>query len=186
MWISVIIICIYFSFVLDLLVLPIPSEASTVSIISSEKAFFSLKSLRSLFGLLISLLFYLSPLFISILFLLNSNIEIMPFHIVVTGVFIAILGRVISVKGTITLRKNYGKSLVESAIFKLSRNPITIGMHLTIFGLLLCFKFWLLWIIFPLYLWIFHGKIIMEETFLESKYGNEYLRYKEKTPRYLW
>ncbi|WP_242092708.1 methyltransferase family protein [Aestuariivivens sediminicola] len=110
----------------------------------------------------------------------------MPFHIVVTGVFIAILGRVISVKGTITLRKNYGKSLVESAIFKLSRNPITIGMHLTIFGLLLCFKFWLLWIIFPLYLWIFHGKIIMEETFLESKYGNEYLRYKEKTPRYLW
>jgi protein-S-isoprenylcysteine O-methyltransferase Ste14 len=185
MWINLIIICIYISFVLDLWVLPIPSEASTASVISSETKVFSLKSIKSIIGLLISLLFYLTPLYLSIISLINSKIKILPIFIVVLGLVIAVLGRIISLSGTIALRENHGKIVVESAIFKRSRNPIVTGMHLTILGLLLCFDFWGLWAVFPIYFWIFHSKIINEESFLESKYGKDYLQYKQRTPRYL-
>lgn len=186
MWISIIIFCIYFSFILDLWVLPIPSEASTFSIISSEKGVFSLKSLKSIVEVFISILFYISPSYLAISSIIHGKIQMMPTYIVLLGLLISVLGRIISLKGTNTLRDNHGKVVVQSAVFKLSRNPITTGMHLTIFGLILCFKFWVLWAVFPIYLWIFHKKIIIEEGFLESKYGKDYLQYKDKTPRYLW
>jgi len=83
------------------------------------------------------------------------------------------------------LRKNNDKEVVESSIFKLSRNPITTGMHMTVLGLLVCYNFWFLWVGFPIYLWIFHSKIKMEEDFLEKKFGATYLQYMNKTPRYL-
>lgn len=185
MWVSFIVIIIYLSFVLDLWIWPIPSEASTVSLLSSESDLFSWKSAQALVGLWFSLIFYMSPLYLSLSALIQPELEMTPIWMVVSGLFISISGRVISLSGTQALRKNHDKTVVESSIFKRSRNPITIGMHLTVVGLLLCYNFWFLWIGFPIYFWIFNLKIKMEEGFLKEKFGSVYLQYMEKTPRYL-
>ncbi len=185
MWVSFIIIIIYLSFVLDLWIWPIPSEASTVSMLSSESSPFSIKSAQALVGLWLSLIFYLSPLYLALLALIRPELEMATIWMIISGLFISISGRVISLSGTRVLRKNHGKTVVKSSIFKRSRNPITTGMHLTIFGLVMCYNYWFLWIGFPIYFWIFHLKIKMEEDFLMGKFGSVYARYMEKTPRYL-
>jgi len=185
MWVSYIVIIIYLSFVLDLWVWPIPSEASTGSLLSSESDLFSRKSVQALVGLFLSLIFYLSPLLLALLAFTHLEVGTTPIWMVVLGLFISISGRIISLWGTWALRKNHNKKVVESSIFKRSRNPITTGMHFTVFGLLMCYNYWFLWIGFPIYFWIFHLKIKMEEGFLMKKFGSVYSKYMEKTPRYL-
>lgn len=185
MWVSYIIITIYASFVLDLLIWPIPSEVSTISVLTSANSIFSLKSAKALAGWSLSLIFYLCPLYLSLSAIVYSQSELASIWLVVLGLLISISGRVISILGTLALRKNHNNTLVESSIFKRSRNPITTGMHLTIFGLLMCYNFWFLWFGFPVYFWIFHLKLKMEERLLNEKFGFVYEKYMEKTPRYL-
>jgi protein-S-isoprenylcysteine O-methyltransferase Ste14 len=185
MWVSFIVIVIYLSFVLDLWIWPIPSEASTASLLSSEGSLFTLKSAQALFGLLLSLIFYLAPLYLSIWALIRPEMDLTPIWLVVPGLFISLSGRVISLAGTSALRKNHGNTVVESSIYKRSRNPITTGMHLTVFGLLMCYNYWALWIGFPIYFLILHSKIKLEERFLKKKFGQVYSQYMEKTRRYL-
>jgi protein-S-isoprenylcysteine O-methyltransferase Ste14 len=59
-----------------------------------------------------------------------------------------------------------------------------LGIHLTLFGLILQTNILWLWIFYPLYLLNFHFKIIEEEKSLILKYGRIYKAYINRTPRY--
>jgi len=186
MWINCLVIAIYLSFALDLLIWPIPSEASTSSLISKEKELVSFKSIKAMLVLLFSLIFYLFPLYFSIKQLILDERFLSPTLVVLVGLCLAILGRFISLKASQVLRKNHGISIISSSIFEHSRNPITLGMHLTIFGLIICYNSIFLYFGFIFYAVNLHGKIKIEENYLKEKFGEEYLKYIEKTPRYLW
>ena len=74
--------------------------------------------------------------------------------------------------------------LVTTGIFSISRNPAFLAFDLTYLGILLMFFNFLL-LIFTLFAAVMlHLQILNEEKHLEEKFGEEYLRYKEKTGRY--
>lgn len=74
--------------------------------------------------------------------------------------------------------------LVTSGVFRISRNPAFLGFDLVYFGILLMFfNFFLL--MFTLFAGVMlHLQILNEEKFLEERFGDTYLKYKEKTGRY--
>ena len=76
--------------------------------------------------------------------------------------------------------------LVTSGIFRISRNPIYLGMASILLGIAI---FWgtLIVFIFPLTFIIYIERFIIpiEEKNLEQKFGKKYLRYKQKVRRWI-
>jgi protein-S-isoprenylcysteine O-methyltransferase Ste14 len=109
-------------------------------------------------------------------------------------VFIAFLlilaGRIISLYSVLQIRKNNrqaGKSfeLKTGNIFSFSRNPILLGMYITYMGMIILFPFWFMLAGFAVYAGNMHFRILIEESFLRHKFGNNYINYQEQTKRYL-
>jgi protein-S-isoprenylcysteine O-methyltransferase Ste14 len=75
--------------------------------------------------------------------------------------------------------------LVDHGIYRWTRNPLYVGGCLAMFGVaFLCTLDWLL-LIFPLSLVVLHFGIIRREArYLERKFGDEYLGYASRVPRY--
>jgi len=183
MIVNCLIITIYLSFVLDLLIWPIPSEGSTKSLISFENRKALYKSFGLLIVFLLNLVFYMYPLYNALINII-SGIETNQVLSKV-GIAISIIGRIISLKGTLALRTCSIDNLLTKSIFKYSRNPISVGMHITILGMILIFREWYIWIGFLLYLLNMHLKIKVEERNLIRLYGADYQSYISSTPRYL-
>ena len=184
MVIHVVVIGIYLSFLLDFLVWPIPSEASTSSLIIRTD--YSKTTYRVFLYLvfILSLLFYLTPLGLSIINLVNGT-EIDITIIAILGFLLSITGRIISIKASKRLR-NQTEGIASNSLFKYSRNPISLGLHCTILGLMIIFGKWYLWLGLVFYLVNIHFKIKIEESFLQERYGTIYEKYKNSTPRYFF
>lgn len=75
--------------------------------------------------------------------------------------------------------------LKTDGIYRLSRNPMYLGVHLwTISAMIYTMNLWI--IIFGIYsILIYHWIILSEERFLEKRFGKKYSDYKKKTRRYL-
>ena len=183
MLINFLVIIIYISFIFDLLIWPISSEASTKSLVATNERNGIIKKLGLVLIFLLNLAFYLFPLIIAIL---NVFYSIIPnLMLFIPGIALSILGRIISLKGTIALRSYNKNMLMTESVFKISRNPISAGMHLTILGLIMSINEWYLWLGFILYFLNIHFKIKVEERYLIRIYGDEYRNYMSNTARYL-
>ena len=76
-------------------------------------------------------------------------------------------------------------TIVSSGIFSLSRNPIYVGLCISCVGIGLVLNSW--WMVFsfiPLAALLFVLVIRREEAYLESKFGEEYLAYKQRVRRW--
>jgi protein-S-isoprenylcysteine O-methyltransferase Ste14 len=76
--------------------------------------------------------------------------------------------------------------LVDTGIYRWTRNPLYVGGCMAMFGVaFLCALDWLP-LIFPLSLIVLHfGIIKREERYLHRKFGIEYLLYASRVPRYI-
>lgn len=74
--------------------------------------------------------------------------------------------------------------MINTGIYKYSRNPAFLGFDLLYIGIGLVFpnKFNIIFTSFSTVL--FHLQILEEEKYLPTVFGKEYLKYKEKTRRY--
>lgn len=114
----------------------------------------------------------------------------------VLGCVCLFLGGFIAVSGVIEFRKakttvnpinpEKASSVVNSGIYRYTRNPMYTGL---LFVLIAwgCFldNFFSLLIIFVFLLYMTQFQIKPEEQILESIFGNDYIRYKEKVRRWL-
>ena len=182
MIIQVITIGIYLSFLLDFIVWPIPSEASTFALIKKVNISITVQKVFLFFVFILSLVFYLTPLALSIIYLTDGT-EIEITFSTVIGIFLSIIGRIISTLASNRLR-NQTEGIASDSLFKYSRNPISLGLHCTILGLMIVFGKWYLWLGLVFYLINIHFKIKIEESFLQERYGTIYEKYKNSTPRY--
>ena len=109
---------------------------------------------------------------------------------ILTGIILLIIGRMITIKSVLAIRKNNDQKgdsfqLQKTGLFKKSRNPIQVGMYIFGAGLILLFPsifFFLGMVFYALYM---HYKILIEEKFLEQKFGDSYAHYISETARYL-
>jgi protein-S-isoprenylcysteine O-methyltransferase Ste14 len=77
-------------------------------------------------------------------------------------------------------------AIVENGPYRLTRNPIYLGMVLGLIGLAIAFdSLWILAALVLFYLVIHYGVIAREEAYLERKFGDVYLGYKSRVRRWL-
>ena len=77
-------------------------------------------------------------------------------------------------------------TVVSDGIFRFSRNPIYVSDTVLYVGLGLVLDTWWALIFTPIVIWIMNvGVIAHEEAYLERKFGNDYLEYKQEVRRWL-
>lgn len=81
--------------------------------------------------------------------------------------------------------KNTKTSLITDGIYKISRNPAFVGFDLMSVGLFITYPDLLTLFVTVFFTFALHRLMLQEEKHLESVFGEEYLIYKEKLPRYL-
>lgn len=78
------------------------------------------------------------------------------------------------------------KTIVSSGAFRISRNPLYVGLDLILLGLVLIFdSVWGFAVLLVLLAIMHYGVILPEERYLERKFGAEYRRYRGAVRRYL-
>ena len=76
-------------------------------------------------------------------------------------------------------------ALVESGVFRLSRNPVYLSMVLLVVGVGLALNsFWSLVLAVPTGYVLYLAAIRPEERYLEAKFGDAYRAYRERVPRW--
>ncbi|MCM1194245.1 MAG: isoprenylcysteine carboxylmethyltransferase family protein [Butyrivibrio sp.] len=112
----------------------------------------------------------------------------------ITGAVLGGLGVGVFVISVITMRdswragvpKDEKTELVTSGIYAYSRNPAFLGFDLIYIGELLMFFNWYLLVITSLAVIMLHLQIVnVEEDFLITAFGDEYLAYRKKVCRYI-
>ncbi len=141
-------------------------------------------------------------------FLIISAILLYSYHIpiqfpsssldkifVISGVIFYVSGFVFSVWARLTMKEKWipagekhdlkrQNKIITSGPFKYSRNPIYLGLLLFYLGSCLTLRSY--YIIFVIITYFYFYKVILkEEVFLEKNFGKDYLRYKQKTPRFI-
>lgn len=112
----------------------------------------------------------------------------------VTGAILGALGVIIFAVSVLTMRdswragvpKDKNTELVTSGIYAFSRNPAFLGFDLIYIGILAMFYNTSLLIITLLAVVLLHLQIVnVEEDFLLTTFGDDYLAYKKKVCRYI-
>ena len=122
------------------------------------------------------------------------NISGLPGWVRYLGIVLALLGDVVFVISVRTMKDSWraGVSetdktdLVTSGVYRFSRNPAFLGFDLVYLGLLLMFFNWALCALSCFAALMFHLQIVnVEEAFLLSVFGDEYLEYRKHVGRYV-
>ncbi len=117
----------------------------------------------------------------------------MPEWLRVAGIVIGGMGVVVFIISVVTMKDSWraGVSktdkteLVTTGIYSISRNPAFLGFDLVYIGILLMFFNWVLLALTVLAGTILHFQIVnVEEDFLISAFGQQYLDYCKKVNRY--
>ena len=112
----------------------------------------------------------------------------------VAGITLAIAGLAIIVTAIVQMRRAETNvepwkpttAILDSGLYAFSRNPIYLGMVLIYSGVTFLFNsIWFLPILPIVLLVIYHGVILREEKYLERKFGEEYLNYKNRVRRWI-
>jgi protein-S-isoprenylcysteine O-methyltransferase Ste14 len=117
------------------------------------------------------------------------NIEIIGGLILLLGVVTAVLATLLFKKDKTTVNpRNPDKAttLVTSGIFSITRNPMYLGLFLSISSTILFFGSWFGIIILMFFVWYINKfQIIPEEEAMEKLFGNKYSDYRQKVRRWI-
>lgn len=121
------------------------------------------------------------------------NLSKLPTVMRYVGVAIAALGDAVFICSVLTMRdswragvsKTEKTELITDGIYQISRNPAFLGFDLVYIGIAMMFFNWILFAVSAFAAIMFHLQIVnVEEEFLLSAFGNEYLSYRNKVHRY--
>lgn len=75
---------------------------------------------------------------------------------------------------------------IEKGLYRISRNPIYVSMSVMVVGLALVLHSWIIGLLLVLNMLLQHFIILEEEQYCEETYGESYLQFKARVPRYLF
>jgi protein-S-isoprenylcysteine O-methyltransferase Ste14 len=90
--------------------------------------------------------------------------------------------------GTFSLRVGLAQgntSLRTTGIYRLSRNPMLLGLYLIALGSAIYVQCPINWILVIIALTVHHKIILAEEVFLQSRFREQWIRYRNNVRRYL-
>lgn len=135
---------------------------------------------------------YLVPLVEVISIFTNTYLDFIWLRVV--GIALGVWGVIIFAVSVFTMRDNWragvpkdeNTELVTSGIYAFSRNPAFLGFDLIYMGILAMFYNTSLLIVTLLAVVLLHLQIVnVEEDFLLTTFGDDYLAYKKKVCRYI-
>ena len=121
-------------------------------------------------------------------FSLNQHNQFALFFLIVALIIILIsIAKFIKIKTTSSpLKPNKTSILVDSGIYKYTRNPMYLGLLLILFSLFFYLKNFLSFLVLPLFvIYITKNQILPEEKVLENLFGDQYKKYKNKVRRWI-
>jgi len=141
-------------------------------------------------------IFFLAALFVMIL--LNSFVPIghwlnYPWRYL--GVIIIVIGFSLSLGSGIYFRElgtnprpgTQANVLVTKGPFRFTRNPMYVGLVTMLIGVSILLGSYSPLFIIPVLFVILHRQFVLrEEKWMEGWFGERYIEYKSKTPRWLW
>ena len=117
------------------------------------------------------------------------NIEIIGGLILLLGVVTAVLATLLFKKEKTTvnpMNPEETTTLVTNGIFSITRNPMYLGLFLSISSTILFFGSWFGIIILMFFVWYINKfQIIPEEEAMEKLFGNNYSEYRQKVRRWI-
>ena len=106
---------------------------------------------------------------------------------VAIGLALAILSiRRFRLAGTSVVPGEPSTTLVVKGPYQFTRNPIYIGFMLVYFGLAIVLtSLWVLLLLIPVLVVLQRGVVEREEAYLERQFGDAYVKYQARVPRWL-
>ena len=200
---SVLVLVVYGSLLVQLLLFPVPSEASVYQLLlgaDDEKDDTRVAHARGLSPVK-KLVTYFLPTAVGIaLFLIPLAAALwrpvvdylIPLHSLDTvwalglGALLVLGGQSVTVVSVLQLRRYKIRSeLQSSGLFRWSRNPGLVGMYTFYLGLCFLFPCVVLFVGLIPYVWNMHTRVLMEESHLSSRLGAPYVDYMTRVPRYV-
>jgi protein-S-isoprenylcysteine O-methyltransferase Ste14 len=122
-----------------------------------------------------------------------SKLLIDIFWLKYIGILFCYIGLMIFLMALISFGKSWrigideknSNDLITTGIFKFSRNPIFLFMDLYFTGIMLIYPNIVFFVVTICVITGIHLQIIREEIFLLNKFGEEYIKYKKRTRRYI-
>ncbi|MFO1076362.1 MAG: methyltransferase domain-containing protein [Planctomycetota bacterium] len=199
-WVDWLVLAAYASLVVELTVFPVPSEASTLQLLTARDR--GEVSAGDALGLAQArpawqkLVLYLVPTAACVaLFLVPPASVLLPGvgralgvgvlpAITWPGVVLVVAGRVLTFTSMLQLHRRRGGAAAPRGPFAWSRNPGIVGMVVFYVGLCCLFGAWLLWFGLLLYVANMHHRVRMEEAHLAAADGRAWAEYAARVPRY--
>jgi protein-S-isoprenylcysteine O-methyltransferase Ste14 len=105
----------------------------------------------------------------------------------IVGIVIsAVASRSFAKAGTPVIPFERSTVLVRTGLFRISRNPMYLGLILALIGTAILFGTVGPWLPIPIFVWIIRTNFIAgEERFLQEIFGAEYVAYKKSVRRWL-
>ncbi|MFR1710502.1 MAG: methyltransferase family protein [Clostridium sp.] len=125
---------------------------------------------------------------------INNPLKLMDRDFIsILGLLVISLGIVFFIVAAITMKnswrvgidKSTKSKLITEGIYRYSRNPAFVGFYLMFIGLFFVYMDIITCIIMLLNIYAMNRLVSEEEKHLEESFGDEYIIYKKKTPRYL-
>ncbi len=113
---------------------------------------------------------------------------------IVCGIVVAVLGLIANALSFAFFRRTGQRpepwkptpSIVSGGIYRYTRNPMYVGMALIQAGIGIgTGALWIVVMVVPVMVGIYFTAVRPEEAYLESKFGEEYLRYKSSVRRWI-
>ncbi len=105
------------------------------------------------------------------------------------GSVIAVIGLIFFTMGMgrslLFSRKKRGRKFITTGVFRYTRNPSSFGMMSTLFGVSLILNSMGLFLIAIVMLIIFTVTVHFADALMSANYGDEFLKYKNSTPRFI-
>lgn len=125
---------------------------------------------------------------------INNPLKLMDRDFIsILGLLVISLGIVFFIVAAITMKnswrvgidKSTKSKLITEGIYRYSRNSAFVGFYLMFIGLFFVYMDIITCIIMLLNIYAMNRLVSEEEKHLEESFGDEYIIYKKKTPRYL-
>lgn len=123
---------------------------------------------------------------------IEASHSLLPLRLL--GATISLAGTIVFITAVLTMRDSWRAGvpetdkteLITKGIYQFSRNPAFLGFDLLHMGILLMFFNWILFAATVFAILMYHLQIVnVEEPFLLTAFGEEYLQYRKKVRRYI-